>query len=372
MSVVVEWIKDAGKLEALRPAWHRLAQRALEPNPFYEAELLLPAFRHLDTERASVAVLLVWRESAGERQLVGLLPVQRSRKTRRLPIRSIGPWQHEFAVLATPLLDREVAPESLSAMLAALKVEAPLLRLHRLAGEGPVAELFAKALAGNRRLVDESYSRPLLVKGLDPDEYLRKTTSSRRRSHLARQLRQLGEVGEVKFEELQSMEQVERATQQFLEMEASGWKGREGTAMASCSGQAEFFAEVLQGFAEQDRLLILSLSIDAEPIAMRTSLLAGDGAFTFKVAYNEEYSAMSPGVLLEIENVRRSLPSESMAWMDSCAVLKSSPMYWLWSDGRAIESSLVACNFVGGSVLKMLPMLASLRDRFRSNKGESK
>src|SRR5439155_13614414 len=90
------------------------------------------------------------------------------------------------------------------------------------------------------------------------------------------------------------------AVERFLALEASGWKGRRGTAMASRPGHADFFREMCAGAGSAGRLELLSLEAAGQVLAMKCSLFAGDGLFYLKAAYDEAHARYSPGVQLEL------------------------------------------------------------------------
>src|SRR6266478_5680049 len=68
-------LTDSAELEALQDAWEELAAASVEPNPFYEPWMLLPALRSF-ARRERVEVVLVFRGDL----LCGLL----DRKSTRL------------------------------------------------------------------------------------------------------------------------------------------------------------------------------------------------------------------------------------------------------------------------------------------------
>ncbi len=60
---------------------------------------------------------------------------------------------------------------------------------------------------------------------------------------------------------------------------------------------------MLTQFANQQKLMMLSLTIDGKPIAMKCNLLSGNGAFAWKITYDEDYARFSPGCILEKANI---------------------------------------------------------------------
>lgn len=125
--------------------WHRLAERAAEPNVFYDPGFALAAAPVLGR---GVEVILVW--SAGTpRRLLGLFPfaIRRRRYLVRLPM-LVG-WTHRFGPLGTPLVDRDAGDAAVAAFLdhVAADETLPKLILMPLLNEGgPVFAMLISAV----------------------------------------------------------------------------------------------------------------------------------------------------------------------------------------------------------------------------------
>ena len=59
--------------------------------------------------------------------------------------------------------------------------------------------------------------------------------NQKRRRELDRQLRRLCETGSVSFMSARTATEIEAAFNMFIALEASGWKGRRGTALAAAA-----------------------------------------------------------------------------------------------------------------------------------------
>jgi hypothetical protein len=140
----------------------------------------------------------------------------------------------------------------------------------------------------------------------------------------------------------------------FLKLEASGWKGREGSAFASSDSTRRFFQEVAAEAFRRQRLMMLALEIDGKPIAQKFNLLAGRGSFAFKIAYDEAYAPYSPGLQLEIENIRRLHEMTETDWMDSCAIADHPVLSNLWLDGATVQTVVISTGRFGGDLLVSL------------------
>lgn len=160
---------DGWRIETARPrdltaetvaAWRALATRALEANPFMEADYVLAAAQHLPEGR-HVVLILVWQGTT----LRGVLPTVAPRLP--LPRRSVRLWEAPLAGAGTPLLDRDAARPALAAALAFLARPEPRvasLALTGLTARGPLAALLAGApdLPGARWTVRPGLSRGAL------------------------------------------------------------------------------------------------------------------------------------------------------------------------------------------------------------------
>ena len=104
--------------------------------------------------------------------------------------------------------------------------------------------------------------------------------------------------------------------------------------------------------------MMLALRVDGAPVAIKLNLLAADGGYAFKIAYDEHLEKFSPGVLLELENIRRLHVPGFVAWMDSLASPRHSLVERVWSDKAAFASLLIAPGrFAGRLVLAARPLL---------------
>ena len=352
-------------------AWEELAAHAVEPNVFYEPWHLLPASR---TFRGSqFRFVLVFQPQKGGKAplLCGFFPLQRKRRYKGLPFRTLALWKHDYASLCTPLIRSGYEKPCLEALLDWLRREsgAALLAMESVRADGPFHRHWLEALheRGALGFTDELYPRALLELrnngSKNADEYLRGALSRKRRKELKRLENRLNEMGQLTYEVLENESDAAPWIDQFLALEASGWKGRAGTAFANEESHHQFFRDVAMEAFKRGRLMMLALKLNGKPLAMKFNLLAGDGAFACKIAFDEEYARFSPGVLLELDNIHRLHNADSAhwskaCWMDSCAIPDHFMINRLWSERRLIQNSVVSSgHFSGDLVVSLLPLL---------------
>lgn len=93
-------------------------------------------------------------------------------------------------------------------------------------------------------------------------------------------------------------EAIELAVVRYGNLEASGWKGREGTAVTHSSAQGRFYAEVMRKFAERGEAMVYELWFGDELVASRMLLLRNGMAIMLKTTFHEGFDRFAPGRIL--------------------------------------------------------------------------
>ncbi len=319
----------------LAPAWDDLAGAASEPNAFAERWFVAPGFDHLPLPD-SLRLAEVWE---GDR-LLGLLPLSIGRRYGRLPVRHVVNWLHHHAFLGTPLVRAGREQDFWAALIAALDAARwprGFLHINGLVEGGAVHHGLIAAAAHVGRRCDTVHRavRAQLDAGLTPEAYYEATVRKKKRKELKRLSARLAEMGTVHTTRLTRRADLPAWCDAFLALEASGWKGRSASALASQAETDAFFRAMMAGAWAAGRLEMLRMELDGRPIAMLVNFLVPPGAFSFKIAFDEEYARFSPGVLIQIENLE-ILTRPDIAWMDSCAAENHPMIDSLWSGRRAI------------------------------------
>jgi CelD/BcsL family acetyltransferase involved in cellulose biosynthesis len=353
-----EVVTDWSRLAALEQEWLDLAGAACEPNPFYEPWMLLPALRAYESG-ARLEVLVVSALRRGRRELCGLFPLVFRRGRAEL-------WKHRSCYLATPLLRASCARNALRSFFDHLERSCGLVRLHDVPGDGPFHLHLVDEL--NRRgwpsLVSNSYTRAFFRPGPSAEQFLERALNGKRRKELRRQRARLSELGHLEVCELRPDEDPAPWIREFLALEASGWKGERGIAAALHPAEREYVEEVATRAHQRGRLMMMGLRLDGRPVALKYNLLAGNGAFAFKIAFDESFSRYSPGVLLELENIHRLHQMPGVRWMDSCAAPNRFMINHLWPERREMQTLFFSTGRALPSLLlALVPLLQFLRAR---------
>jgi CelD/BcsL family acetyltransferase involved in cellulose biosynthesis len=323
--------------------WRHLAANCLEPNGFLEPGFALPAAHHLAKGRPP-HFIFVW-EGSGRRKLLGLCPLELPR--RFAPFAQARIWTHAHAPLGTPLLDSERAEEALAAIFAFIRQQqtnSAGLMFPSLPQDGPTARLVIALAAAEGRPVHQFavHRRAMLAGGVDLDQDLERSFRSKRRKNLNGARRRLKAEGAVSFRLLSEPEELGAGGEQFLALEAKGWKGRRGTALLKSPARANFARGVIASLAGERKCRIASLDCAGRPIAMAIVLQSGDRGFFWKIAYDEGFAAFSPGVLLTLELSQALLADAGIALTDSCATADHPMIDHLWRQRMTLADFFVA------------------------------
>ena len=312
-------------------SWDTVAARASEPNAFAERWFVEASVRHLDVP-ADARMLIVRAED----QLIGMMPIMVAPKYGRMPVRHVENWLHYNSFFGAPLVRRSFEPYFWHRALDMLDADpdAPaFLHLVALDGQGPLAQALLQARKG--AAVVHRSTRAMLQSDLSPTGYYESTVRKKKRKEIGRLQHRLAESGCVGFDRLSDAADLDTWIDAFLALEASGWKGRDGAALANDRDTEGFVRDAMRGAFAAGRLEIIRLDVNGRIIAMLVNFLTAPGSFSFKIAFDEEFARFSPGVLIQLENLK-ILESPAIEWMDSCAVEDHPMINSLWGERREI------------------------------------
>jgi CelD/BcsL family acetyltransferase involved in cellulose biosynthesis len=314
--------------------WHELARSAATPNPFYEPCFVRAAVDHLPCRRVRLLV------AADTSEWIGLMPVARGLRWRKLPTPALTVWAHPYCFLNAPLMARGREADAAAALLLAAREGVGLVTFDRLPADGPVASAVAAACEASdaNPVVWRRFERAALHRR-EVDDYVDSTLSGRARRELRRRRQLLEREFGGPVEVLERADEPQ-AVEDFLALEGAGWKGKHGTALTTRNAAA-FFRAVCRTFAEAGRLQLLALQAGKHTVAMQCSLVSGQGLFCFKIAYDESVARLAPGTQLMAETASAFHSRPELQWVDSCSEPDAGAINRLWPDRRQLVTLLV-------------------------------
>ncbi|MGZ3323633.1 MAG: GNAT family N-acetyltransferase [Xanthobacteraceae bacterium] len=341
-------LNDAAGLRPLTAValsqWRRLSEHAIEPNAYY-----LPAWElavnALASGRTSASALSARSDAApdGASRLIGLMPVVSMMRAYRIPLPALVSAD-PYGTLCTPPLDRDRAHDAATGLLrAARDAGAHALILRDVALDGATMKALGEVLRQDdlHPRVLQSQLRACLDATRDADELLRDALGPKKLKELRRQRHRLAEHGAVRFDVARSREEVAAALEIFLRLEASGWKGKRGTALIQDDGDAAFIRRAAPALAETGQCEIVTLYAGTTPVAAGLVLRHQDRAFFFKLGIDEHFAKASPGVQLTLDLTRHLCADPAIATADSTASADHPMINPIWRGRFAIGDVLI-------------------------------
>jgi len=357
----VRWISENECLESLIKSCDDLFADPKWTSPSWEPSFFLSAFKHLSNDQ--VQLMVVEHQSKTDQcSVVGLIPFLKKR-IYGLPISSMEVWKHDQCFDSTPLLRREIATNVWSAACRFLaKNGVGLLSLDTVSDEPEFHRVLQQAALelGQTIFYRDRFQRAAFRPSENADDYLKSFVSKSVQKKQRRHLRRLEEVGTVEWIQSNPSSDFNKLASEFLELEASGWKGQNKSALQSNPETTRFYRELIQGLARLGNARFLTLQVAGKAIAMLSDLQIGNSVYAYKTAYDEQFSDYSPGVLAEIENIR-NMHQDGIEYADSCTDADNSTINRIWGQKVAFQKSIISLRpGISKLVVRVLPQMQSL------------
>ena len=345
-------------------AWRDLFERAAEPNAFYHPLWARAAAQH-SKEAGSARALLAF-DRFDRSRLIGLMLVVPAWWALGLPLPMLVSW-HPYSRLTTPLLDRDRADEAAAGLLdAAREAGVRALLLTDYYSRGAAAEAIQRALdaRGLAARILRERERARLDATLDVETMLHEALGAKKLKELRRQRHRLSDEGPVTFDVATAPADVARALDDFLVLEASGWKGARGTALAESAGDTAFIREAATALAAEGLCSAVTLAASGKPVAAGIVLRHGGRAYFYKIAYDETMAKTSPGVQLTLELTKHLCADSTIADADSTANAYHPMIDKIWRARLPIATALVPLR-PADPAIGAIEFLVNARERTR-------
>lgn len=299
-------------------------------------------------------------------ELAGLFATTVERWRWGLPVAVVTSAHSNLAFDGTPLVARDEAEATIAAFLAA-EPRRPIL-LKAIPAEGEflaVLRAAAMRLDSPVRIMREWHRAALLPRG----QYERwfETNFDRKRRKEYRRLRtRLGEEGRLESIAFDAGELVDPWIEALLALEAKGWKGKQGTAVACDPAMKSALTAALRALALEGALRFWTLSLDGRAIASMFALVAGGKAWLGKIAYDEDFAKFSPGVLLILDATKALFEEASITLVDSCAMPNHPMIDNIWRARIAMCDVLIGPPGIPSTVFDAMVRAETLRGRLRA------
>lgn len=371
--IVVRRIRSAD-YGAFGDNFDELSRRALAPNPHMAPAAVEAAGLLIPPDK--IVILAAWRsEALGSERLLGIWAFARRRDWRSgFAAALVSPLLPLYEVSSVPVVDRDHLDDVLQAMLRHILAAADLpktLLLPLLPQEGALYGALTEAcrISGSRLATYESWQRPMLLPQLGDgaESYLRRSLGSAYKKRM-QQYRAISKAGAIMFHRRRG-EPARAGFEEFMALEAAGWKGKAGTAIASRPADAAYFGRLVSAFAARDTLQLDALLLDDKPIAMGVLIESAGTRHFLKIAYDESQSRHSPGRALTVAMIQADFAGTPANIFDSGAGDGVDAGTYVWGERRTMGNSIVS---LGAAAPAAPHLAASTRQRLRRLRDRNK
>jgi CelD/BcsL family acetyltransferase involved in cellulose biosynthesis len=292
---VIRRLSSLDELDVIQGEWTGLVEGIEHPGYHHSFEWTRAALAHLLSPAYRVYTVRAEGELVGA---VTLAPIELRRGG--IPIRVLKSPEHPLLPLGDILIHRDHSgPELLRSLLRHLRQEeggCDVVELTRIRERSCVSAAVSRGGLGIGR---SDGGECLFFPCGEPDGVERRSAKQLRNYRRLARKAEL-DLGPVEFRQVSNAERMEEAVETFLEVEASGWKGADGTgtALASDERQSAFYREAMVAAAGHGAAQVDLLLIDGRPAAAHLSLRAGAVWYLLKIGHDPEFAAYGPGGIL--------------------------------------------------------------------------
>jgi CelD/BcsL family acetyltransferase involved in cellulose biosynthesis len=308
--------------QSLSADWQALSTHSIQPAGYNAPELILPLLKQVDgaklmTVRHGPDVLLAFPLSA-----------------KRLFLKT---WETPLTASGLPHLNAELGA---SALLAFINAQTKPVLFNAIPAHGAFIETLKKQSA-NFKII-ETWQRAALKPVGSFDNWLQTNFDQKRRKEFKRLRNRLSEQGEMITETLQHGQDPKSFVADLIALEAKGWKGGRGTAIATNTKLRMAFEEACANLHQAKKLRFWSLKIDGKAIASLFAIVEGDQAWLGKIAYDEAFAKYSPGVQIILDSTEALFAETQIEQIDSSAIPDHPMIDRIWRDRIEMVNLFVA------------------------------
>src|SRR5215469_4033727 len=311
-------------LDSVDDDWRSLAVNAFDDQPFFRPEWIRA---HLRAFAPTAHVLLVEVRCAG--RLCLILPLLEERGTfSKVPIRKlrapVNVHGGRFDALRLSGAEGEASIQAVANYLLALDGW-DLLQVCNTPQHSTIERIVGAMRSKSvRSLRTNDQPNPIVLVPDDNALLEAMPPNTKLRSQLRRVREKLALRGPLRFYRIENDDRA--ALERFYELEASGWKGRAGSAIL-CNGSKAFYDEMAQQAARNGYFSLFMLECGEELVAAHYSFTHRDRCYSPIVTYNEAFRQFAPGHLI-IAHILAYCASNGIRYFDITGQDQPWKMKW--------------------------------------------
>jgi len=356
-------------IERWADQWRDLCNQAAADQPFYRPEWIAAHIRAF-TPQAKIVLLTVTCEA----KLLFVLPLlQEWAFFSGVPVRKLRAPVNSHSCRFDAV--RHSSSQGDAAVAAAWNYlqssrDWDLLEIQDVP-EGATVSALALAASGKGSPAVQvpNLTNPYVPVPSDPAGLKKLPINARLRGKLRSIRREVDSQGGLKFLRVEKSDQS--LLDRFYELEAAGWKGREGSAIACHPNIRQFYDEISKSAERYGYLCMYTLEFNGQLLAAHFGLMHRGRYFSPKVAYNENLPQYAGGHLI-VSEILQDCASRRISEYDITGVNDEWKMKWT-SEARPKFNYYIFRRGLAGSLahalrFRLRPAVKKLLQRIRPAK----
>lgn len=366
----VEIVKKTKRLIELKEQWNHVLGKSSCDSIFLTWEWIITWWRHFGKNK-ELCIILVKKQN----QIVAILPLMKEKEKYLgftiLKIKAIrnnhSPY---FDLILTDDIERviKVAFEYIN------KLKWDVIELNRILSNSTSIHAIKKLSSRNviRLVLQETvYRSPYVTVNNNWDHYYG-SLSKNLKKNIKRRENKLQILGNTEIESIQFSDKLDYYLEKGFEIEASGWKGKAGTAILCNKNVRNFYSDLAHTSAMKGWLSLSFLKVDYRRIAFNYGLRYKNTINSCKIGYNPDFAKYSPGILLckmilknafeenyKLVNFLGEYQSHKKNWTSSLVAFNE---VWIFKKGF-FKYLIYLAQFGFKNYFKQYPMIVSIKEK---------
>ncbi len=334
--------------------WSVLNREYSDAHPLLDPKFVIPLYKHFGSERVLLGI-----EQAIDGKTTGALLIESRGK---------GVWQiflPSQAQIAPAVFGRRHSVEEFCHSLENLMASLPgFVWLVELVNQDPDYSAPVKDF-NIRRAEWRAHATTINIIPQGSFEEYWKSRSRKMTSDIERTFRRLEKEG-ISARLIEQREHADMAAAVAVhgDLEAAGWKGKNGTAIQRDNVQGHFYTEVMQNYSDSRGACAYQLYFGDRVAASQLTIVQNGMLVLLKTAHDESLSIYSPGRLIDYLMLQRLFADSEIRRIEFYTNASRDDSRWT-TGSRHIGH----VNFFRSAILKRLVQIAR---KIRTFPGESK
>ena len=337
--------------------WDHLSQNCLIPAFAHNRIWLTAQSNHLSTANNREIII------ADRKQPIAIAGLAPQAIVPLFPLKLSTTWDTGFLFSGTPLLDKNQPEKALKALLSKCEEKHNTKAVFfKKVQQSPDLDQVIEKLSPSSTMRFARYhihERAALKCTTDYNTWFNKNFSRKRKKEYRRIRNRLSDLGQLVSTTWDSSMPVTPWLDEFLVLEKSGWKGKNGTAIACNKAQEGQLRQAVEQMAQNGSLLFWKITLNGKVIASLFGFMENNQAWLGKMAFDETKSQFSPGVLVILDATKDFLNNRQIELVDSSADADHPMINNIWRDRIQIADVLIATPNTSELLFKVIVTLKS-------------